>query len=407
MPAEGREDTLLGVAFENPYIGTLGKHAPQGIEETDVEVPADASGAQATNAEDSIVVVPGAFPRADASQSIGALEASTPSHANTQSSASQSLIAAQQTDEEEIGYWSPCPWPKDLVKKIYPNKPIEATGVEAVLEKVHDHSIRVSILDAIKAGLHIRSDDLDTTTIPIFRRWTMEDPWSKVNGLLHKPEYRSRLIALFEEQLHEKKLLYIATNIIACGKLGIDKIKKDEQELEADALKDPTNTVPVKVGGKLHHIKRTTLKGTYESDVVLCMSYCPIRYMRVTKEQKDGASPGGWLGGFFRSKDEKPKFRGAKAIRFNRADGGEDVFYFKDQEVEGNAPAWMSVDAETLDVEEAGASESVAIFEDARLVDTTAGAEQSESEIDLPSDFFSPPDPGEEVDSDDEEYGRE
>jgi hypothetical protein len=371
MPAEGRELNLLGVAFEDPRVATLGRYTPQGPEE-----------------EKSKELTTSAYIASVGANLLDSLSRSIhqPSSEMDTQAGAQEVPALQGI----IDYMTPCAWPKDLAKenkiKLYSN-PLRAVGVEAILENVKEGDVVASIKNAMSFGLNIKKEDLDTLIVPIFRRWSMEDPWTKIYQLLHNVEYRKRVIDLFNKSHKEKKILYVATSLIACGGVSHDRVKADEQELSS-SLKDGTDTVPVRIQGEIRHIKRDTLKGTYDTDIVLCLSYRRIRYV-VEQEEHVGSR---WWG----TRGRKQKLE-TRAIRFEREDGARDVFYIDDYEAEGDAVPWMGaatpsenrkaeLSSEEWDSQGSDDTKST-IFENAVLVDDL---ETERSEEDFPEDFFEP-----------------
>jgi hypothetical protein len=223
----------------------------------------------------------------------------------------------------------------------------------------------------------------------------MEDPWGKIDDLLHNDEYRARLISLFSFQSGQKiKVLSIATSIIACGGLEYDRLKESEQSIEGDA-KDPTGTAgPFKVGGKVYRVKHSTLKGKYKSNIVFMMSYRRIRYER----RLPNAPTAGWF--WQKAYGQRQKSIDEQARSFQAAgqagiDGEKDVFWIDTHETQkGDVPAWIGDESvSSFAMVETGrrlSEEPTALFENASLVDTTAGAEEEESGREqLPDGFFS------------------
>ncbi|KAF2107281.1 hypothetical protein BDV96DRAFT_589455 [Lophiotrema nucula] len=362
MVAEGREQTLLGVAFENPRDGTLGRYTPQG--------PKD---------EGVVASSLSALGKGLATWTGGII-------ATRDEPAQATAGAAQQPQQQDRQFYaSACKFPRDLVDGIYPNEPTIAVGVEACLKNVKEGSIQTKILDVIAMGLKIRTDELDTTIVPVVRRYSIEDPWGKIDGLLVNPDYRARVIQLFGFQKPGKKnILYVATNLVACGGLSYDRIKEAEQELHGDG-KDPSGTVPAKIGGKVHRIKNSTLKGTYKSDVVIMMSYRRIRYEHVLP-----TTTGGWLLSIWKGHRQNSIDEQARA--FDREDGSKDVFWIDDHEAKkGDVPAWIGDESPAVSVMEQSLwEEPKAILEDVSFPDegdATAGAEESAVER-LPEGFF-------------------
>jgi hypothetical protein len=219
-------------------------------------------------------------------------EAATPGEDTTAGASRDSHTVPQSSGqskaapiEEKETYVSPCDWPRNLgVDKIYPKNPVIAGGVEVIREKIRDTDLQSTILEAISAKLKLSHQTMATTNIPILRRYNMLSPRGKILQLLGKPKYRERIISLFEHQKHmgRKQTLYVATRLIACGQLSLGWIEKNELTAEA-ALKDPSDTVPVKVQGKEYRMKHSTFRGNYESDVILCLGYHGVRYERVLK----------------------------------------------------------------------------------------------------------------------------
>lgn len=377
MAAKGREITLLGCAFENPQAGTQEAYTPQGPQTAIASVPQ-----QQTKQADDSKGDKGTTTEPDSGQE------------TTQASASNQIPPPQlQPTTAKLSYNTPGKWPKDLFRELssaglYPNEPTVATGVEAITETIKDSETRNVILSAISFALRIKKSDVDTVVIPVFRRHSMEDRRGKIDALLHNKEYREKLIDLFDRQKNHK-ILFIATDLIACGGLSYNRIKEVEQALEGD-VKDPTNTVPIKIGGQIHRVKHSTLKGTYETDVVLCMSYRRVKYEWFPDDNR------GYLGKLF-YKDPKQNQYDKFAIVFDGKKGenegvkGQHVFWVEPFETEGQAPAWMGAtnsSDESLDVTEtANQVRGLAIFDDARNNDVSSGAEQSEEDY-YPADFF-------------------
>ncbi|KAF2741044.1 hypothetical protein EJ04DRAFT_112750 [Polyplosphaeria fusca] len=360
MVAEDRELNLLGVAFENPRQGTRGEFTPQGRKDVQVD------------ANKGILNTLGSMVGWSSGQA--------------QAGASNPSTAAPQTpppSNAKFSYTTPCKWPTELVDNIYPNKPTPAIGVEACVKKVKGTGFEAVVKTVIAAGLGIEESELDTIQIPVLQRYSMESPRGKINALLHDREYRSRLINLFEQQDESKKrVLWVATNLITCGGVSYDVIKKAETEASG-GIQDPTKTVPVKIGGKWHSVNDKTLKGTYSEDIVLFMSYRRVRYVCVKPE-----NPGRfqWLFSGNGNGQKHPEVD-AKAIDFDRPGGIKDVFWIEDDDAEGDVPAFFSPEH---------ANEDSAVFEDG---DAIAGAEDSEEEEEegqYPDGFFSQSEPEQE-----------
>ena len=275
MIAKDRAENFLGVAFEDPRLGSQGKYTPQGPGKTQV---------------------------------------GDGGHAGT------------------LTYWAACDWPRNLVDDIYPRDPTTATGVEVILENIKEGHIHTKIMEAITFALGVGKKSVDKAVIPVFKRYSMDDAYRKICDLLDNETYRERIIKLFEKQEKKKKVLYIATNLMVCGALSHEQVKQEEQELQTKA-KDPTEHAPVEFDGQMHHIKRSTLKGTYQSDVLLAMSYRRILYERVKKDNT------GLLSRILGT--QQRIMLSGKAVRFERTDGDVDAFWIDDFEFEGEAASWM------------------------------------------------------------------
>lgn len=313
MPATNRELTLLGVAFEDPRQGTLGRHAPQGkVDHQTVSAPT------LNEAEDTFAGAP----------------------LDNEPALLQEQVKKEK--QKSTPYWVG-PWPKDIQQDIYPSEALTATGVKAVLNNIKDASARSKVLDAICLGLKASKEMLETTKIPQFRRWSMEDPYQKVVTLLNDKRYRESLINLFELQPKstDLKVLFIATNIVACGPGVSHSIdRQTEQEASAEG-KDPTGHVPISGGAKLHHLNKSAIKGEYKDDIILCMSYRKIRY-ECNKPYLPNLLQR-ILPGFAKTQrqqvyDDLPK------IPLLRDDGSgiEDIFFFDDFETQGTHAPFMS-----------------------------------------------------------------
>lgn len=308
MPAKGREENLLGVAFEDPRIGTLGSFTPQGPQETQAAGEDQPSNNNSTSRDN-----------------LAPTQLLPPPQASLET----------PTKLEVINYRTACRWPKFLADKVYPNKATEAIGVEQILKNVTGGNVAATILETIAITLKLKRDDLDKSVIPILRRWSMEDPKGKINDLLHNDDYRSRVIDLFEQQTNptKPKILYVATGLIACGGLSLVHVKGLDSEFKIKGG-DPTDTIDLKLEARAYKIKKSTLKGTYKSDVVMCMSYRRVRYERVGTDP-----PGIWQSIFAKKQQPHDKL----AIKFARDDGAKDVFWIDKYDAEGQIAAWMSL----------------------------------------------------------------
>ncbi|KAF2809079.1 uncharacterized protein BDZ99DRAFT_44992 [Mytilinidion resinicola] len=289
MVAEGRELNYLGVAFESPQKGSSGRFTPKG---------------------------PG--------------QAQPPA-----------VIPTNNAQGRKYG--SPCPWPKDLLttpgNTLYPNEATEAIGVEKILQNVIGNDTKTTLLDTIAFALNVHKDDLDTTVIPIMRRWTMEDPENAIEDLLPNIEYRLRLIDLLDHLPElargKPKILYIATNLIACSGLSLARVEELDVQLKVEGG-DPTDTVNLKLGTSVYKVKNSTLKGKYQSDVVMCMSYRKVAYMRLKEGDSPYSSP--WWQFWAKRYDAKVL---DLAHRYEDEDGTKHYFWIDHHDAEGQVPAFM------------------------------------------------------------------
>ncbi|KAF1911406.1 hypothetical protein BDU57DRAFT_524521 [Ampelomyces quisqualis] len=363
MTAKGREENMLGVAFENPKKGTRARYTPQGP-----RLPRNSHGAPETSA-----AKPGILQGVISyfSKSTDATEATSPRQSSP-----------EQATGEPLTYNTSCTWPKDLgVDDIYPRDgPTIAVGIDEIQENIKDAQIAARIVKAVSFGLKVSEQKLASVHIPVLRRHTMEDPVGKIEKLLDKPEYRHRLIKLLEKQHSPgKKRLYIATAIIACAGVSLHSLKTAKQEVKASA-KDPTETVPMSLEAGLHHLKEQAQRGEYKSEIVLCMSYHSIRY------EYEPAEPAGYSGHWRAKKNQHDP----EAIRYPWDDGFA-IFRIDNDETEGEVPAFFSCDMDPSSPQRTDTNNSLcdaprvparrpAIFEDSMMEDSDAGAQQSEDE---------------------------
>jgi hypothetical protein len=353
MSASGREDTLLGVAFETPTAGTLDGYTPQGPH-TDKE--------EADNVPSMLENLKNIW---NGGLSLGP--------AGPQDIPQTTATTETQADHTfgKYDYRSSCPWPKELVEKVYPNESTDAAGVQRIQQRIRDVSVRTRVLGAITQSLGFNEEALDTMIIPILRRHSTEDPWGMIRDLLHKTEYRERFINLCSKQSSSRKTLYVATGLIACEGVSYQRMLSDEKELGL-AAGDPTHAVPVNIGGKLHYLKRSTVKGGYQSPIVLCMSYRKVEYQCIDNDSK----PGLW--GLLKGKSHAPDSSDGATWKFDREGGMQDVFWVPDHDQKGEIPAFMGPE-DLLEDEQIGRSKT-AILEDADFSDAVAGAEDSDDD---------------------------
>ncbi|KAI9708078.1 MAG: hypothetical protein M1820_004282 [Bogoriella megaspora] len=277
MDAEERELKLLGCAFVDRQRGTLGEFTPQGP-------PSVQSSADATKSED---VDAAPKPRVGFFEGFKAMIGYNPSVPN-ETLAGDHRALIDDALQQSINYDTPCQWPTDLVThSIYPKKPTIAVGVQVMQERIKETHLRSTIFEIIGGILGVSTDEMEKTNIPILKRYNMESPEAKIQGLLYNDEYRKRVIKLFEHVIARKQepRLFIATKLISCAQLSREWIEKKHAEAGVEA-QDPTKTVPVKVEGKTYRVKHSTLQGAYQGSVVLCMGYHRIRYERQEKHQK-------------------------------------------------------------------------------------------------------------------------
>jgi hypothetical protein len=316
IPAEQRADTLLGVAFTDPRGAVYGGtgFAPQG------PLPKKVA---AITAKDTVATTTAPVPdtaadtaagagagAANAVVGLGNLLWKTVKGASTSDTLTQTALEVQEEPvnnhvpeivEPEIPWENQSetkklygPWPKDLtdVELYPPNSPIVGSNVSRALEKAREYGLEGKFLDIIKIHADFDQNDESTVTIPIFKRYSMESAYTKVKALFQDPEYRKRAELLLKDLDSKKpRYLWVATDIISCGKLELKSVDNDEKDLGVKA-KDPTNTVPITIGGKIRRVKKKTTEGTYESDVIFQMAYIRAEYKVVNEEKRRwGRSP--------------------------------------------------------------------------------------------------------------------
>lgn len=372
MSSQGREETLLGVAFESPYKGTQGEYTPQGPKGEKSFANLEKHDKAETAAPSLSKSIP---PLTWQTQTENSKQDSAAGQANQNNEVRE--VIEPNEDDENPTYGSPCPWPKDLVEKIYPNCPTEANGLKASSRNLTEPEFLARVKDAISIGLKIKNNQVDEVTIPLMRRYDMESPEARIDDLLHDDRYRKRLINIFGRQnkRSEPKVLFIATHVVTCCSLSKVSLKKEEEEMKASGT-DPSNTVPITINGTLHHIKSSTLQGTYKSNVILAMGYLQITY-HLENETEEKAT--GLLS--TRLLSRAPKLPKKNAHRFPRNDksGICDVFWIADEDANGNVPAFFG---DQSPVKEKG------MFEDTTLVIGDEAAVEESPHDRFPPGFF-------------------
>ncbi|KAL6709180.1 hypothetical protein ACN47E_001996 [Coniothyrium glycines] len=351
MLAKGREDTLLGVAFESPAEGTLASFTPQGLDQVEESNP---------SAFESIVKT---------LQNLNPLAQTEVEHTPP---ATPNNGTEPETSHENLLYRSACAWPRDLVKKVYPPAPTSAVGVEFIKNRVNDDAATTRILHVISLRLGFKRQQLDDLIIPVLRRHSMPDPWGTIYELLAEKEYRDRFIDLCNRQQtrSSRKALYVATGIIACEGVTKERLNQDEKELSGN-VGDPSNTVPVNIGGKMRRLKGDTVKGEYSQAILLAMSYRKVEYECIMPTSKPWYSYSRWKNGS-ENHVKKSSHEPDAGYKRDGDDGRVDAFWIPKFDQEGDTANFLGPDDAT---EEAG------ILQDVEFSDTEGGAEGNDDEV--------------------------
>ena len=116
----------------------------------------------------------------------------------------------------------------------------------------------------------------------------MERPVTKIRLLLQDAGYKAEMFKLFQLLgKGDKKKLWVATQIIVCGSMSKEVLKKSAVDAGA-GVKDLSETVPIKVDGELKWVKSSTLKGTYTDEMIVGMIYRTIKYTELQEEGTKG-----------------------------------------------------------------------------------------------------------------------
>lgn len=333
MSAVGREECLLGVAVEKPYRATQGEYTPQGL-------PSDKS-----------------FAPSEGKSTFQAIKSTL-----------RTLLPAPDEWKDEalvdkdgqarVLYSTPCPWPKDLIKnsKIYPNSPVESTGVTASVKKISGTNMEVRALKAIATAIGINVEKLDVLSVPLLNRYDMESPEARIKDLLAEPAYRRRVISLLEHKEHKDntkpRVVYIVTNFITCSGMSIDTVCADHEELKV-TVSVPSSTIPIDIKAGAYNIKRSTRTAEYSANnpVVVAVSYRALSYFCLPKDSLQAyeasdtpsflESVKKMTRNFFKTEVDPPK---KVPTWFERTDasGFCDCFWIADNGgKDGNSKAWF------------------------------------------------------------------
>ncbi|KAL5327048.1 hypothetical protein ACEPPN_004738 [Leptodophora sp. 'Broadleaf-Isolate-01'] len=333
MPAEGREECLLGIAVEKPYRVTQSEFTPQGLKSDKSFAP---TREEQTKNPGLVSMVSKAF-----------FSSATPEEWEDEAEPDKEGQAPSL-------YSSPCPWPKDLINnsKIYPNSPVEATGVAASIKEVSGTEMGLKALKSIAAVFKIDVEKLEDLWVPLLNRYDMESPEARIKDLLDQPAYQRRVISLLNRgerhDVAKPKVVYIVTNFIACSGMSINTVRTDHQSLslQTSAAEPSAGTIPLEIKGKAYHIKRTSRAAEYSANkaVIVALSYRALSYLCLPKHEldiyKDGATKP-WIS--FWKKDLKlPKKKPLAWFPRNDESGLCDCFWVAgDGGKDGNSKAWF------------------------------------------------------------------
>jgi hypothetical protein len=270
-----RSDYALGVAFTDPVQGFTGEWGPRGPLKDDTAT--ENAKAQDTNAQSD-----SSTPNTITSMFASLSNFLQGGKVNQQAGDSdKSATADTPTKPQPTADTLATKWPKTILPDIYTKDNIvQATDVDTILSKHVGGGIAAYLQDVLRTKFSYFYEKEDATHIGLLKRITMDQPVEKIEALLKDPLYKDTMIRLVK--LGQTEKLFVATQIVVCGSLTKEELKKSSINIEAGA-KDPTGTTAIKVDGEFKHVKNSTLKGAYVSEVIIGMVYRPITYLELDK----------------------------------------------------------------------------------------------------------------------------
>ncbi|KAI1385260.1 uncharacterized protein F4822DRAFT_412552 [Hypoxylon trugodes] len=175
---------------------------------------------------------------------------------------------------------------RQLDKYLYPQE-VTAKQASTLLASAHSSETKVAINKAISFLRSTETSNERTASIPVFRRFTIDEAPRRIKELLKHPEYSRDIFEYFTKFPNGK--LGIINSIICVGNMSLNDQHNQSSETSAqvevpsEAFGAPHKTADIKTKLSTSKNKISETEGTYEGEVVMACSYLQITRIRESR----------------------------------------------------------------------------------------------------------------------------